>query len=89
MRRRPRLRPSAADRRADNVTIPRREWEQRPPEERIAGKLQFWLLGQRHKGHEPTSAEIAARRAALLAELAELAAGEQPCGTCPGPGDVG
>jgi hypothetical protein len=48
----------------------RREWEAKPPEERIAGRLQFWLLGRRAKRHEPTAAEIAARRAELLAELA-------------------
>jgi hypothetical protein len=48
----------------------RREWEQRPPEERIAGRLQFWLLGQRHKGREPAPAEVEAKRAELLAGLA-------------------
>jgi hypothetical protein len=47
----------------------RREWEAKPPEERIAGRLQFWLLGRRRKGLEPTEAEVAARRAELLAEL--------------------
>jgi hypothetical protein len=47
----------------------RREWEAKPPEERIAGRLQFWLLGQRRKGHEPTEAAVAAKRAELLAEL--------------------
>jgi hypothetical protein len=48
----------------------RREWLQRPPEERIAGRLQFWLMGRRAKRHEPTAAELAAKRAELLAELA-------------------
>jgi hypothetical protein len=48
----------------------RREWEAKPPEERIAGRLTFWIQGRRAKRHEPTAAEIAARRAALLAELA-------------------
>jgi hypothetical protein len=48
----------------------RREWAAKPPEERIAGRLQFWLLGQRRKGREPTPTEIAARRAELLAEVA-------------------
>jgi hypothetical protein len=47
----------------------RREWEQKPPEERIAGRLQFWLLGQQRKGREPTAAEVAVKREALLAEL--------------------
>jgi hypothetical protein len=47
----------------------RREWAQRPPEERIAGRLQFWLLGQRRKGREPTEAEVGAKRTALLADL--------------------
>jgi hypothetical protein len=46
-----------------------REWAQKPPEERIAGRLQFWLLGRRAKRHEPTAAEVAAKRAELLAEL--------------------
>jgi hypothetical protein len=48
----------------------RREWAQKPPEERIAGRLHFWLLGRRRKGHEPMEAEIAAKRAELLAGLA-------------------
>jgi hypothetical protein len=48
----------------------RREWLQKPPEERIAGRLQFWVMGRRARRHEPTAAEIAARRAELLAELA-------------------
>ena len=39
----------------------RREWAAKPPEERIAGRLQFWVLGRRAKRHEPTAAEIAAR----------------------------
>jgi hypothetical protein len=47
----------------------RREWEARPPEERIAGRLQFWLAGRRAKRQEPTAAEIAAKRAELLAGL--------------------
>jgi hypothetical protein len=63
----------------------RREWLQRPPEERIAGRLQFWLLQQRAKRREPTPAEVAARRAELLAELAARTAARpaQP-GGCPG-----
>jgi hypothetical protein len=47
----------------------RREWEAKPPEERIAGRLQFWLLGQRRKGREPAAAEVAAKRGELLAAL--------------------
>jgi hypothetical protein len=46
------------------------EWAQKPPAERIAGRLRFWLLGQRRKGREPDEAEVAARRAELLAEPA-------------------
>ncbi len=45
------------------------EWEQKPPEERVAGRLQFWLAGQRRKGREPSASEVATKRAALLAEL--------------------
>ena len=48
----------------------RREWAAKPPEERIAGRLQFWLLQQRAKRREPTAAEVAAKRAELLAGLA-------------------
>jgi hypothetical protein len=51
----------------------RREWLQKSPEERIAGRLQFWIMGRRAKRHEPTSVEIAARRAELLAELGTAA----------------
>ncbi len=47
----------------------RREWAAKPPEERIAGRLQFWLAGQRRKGREPDEAELVAKRTALLAEL--------------------
>jgi hypothetical protein len=46
-----------------------REWAAKPPEERIAGRLTFWIQGRRAKRQEPTAAEIAARRAELLAEL--------------------
>jgi hypothetical protein len=52
----------------------RRAWEARPPEERIAGRLTFWLAGQRRKRREPTPGEVAAKRAELLAELAGGAA---------------
>jgi hypothetical protein len=55
-------------RRAEDETR-RREWEAKPPEERIAGRLTFWLLGQRRKGREPTAPEVAAKRAELLAQL--------------------
>lgn len=48
----------------------RREWEQKPPKERITGRLLFWIEGRRRKGTAPTEAEIAAKRAELLAELA-------------------
>ena len=48
----------------------RREWAAKPPEERIAGRLQFWLLGQRRKGREPSAGEVEAKRAELLAGLA-------------------
>jgi hypothetical protein len=58
-----------ATRRAEDEAR-RREWETKPPEERIAGRLQFWVLGRRAKRQEPTAAEVAARRAELLAELA-------------------
>jgi hypothetical protein len=47
----------------------RREWAQKPPAEWIAGRLQFWLLGQRRTGREPSEAEVAAKRRDLLAEL--------------------
>ena len=47
-----------------------RAWAAKPPEERIAGRLTFWIQGRRAKRYEPTAAEIAARRAELLAELA-------------------
>jgi hypothetical protein len=40
------------------------------PREAGAGRLLFWVLGRRAKRHEPTAAEIAAKRAELLAELA-------------------
>lgn len=58
---------TAARREADKAR--QREWEQKPPEERIAGRLQFWLLGQRRKGREPSEAEVDAKRGELLAEV--------------------
>jgi hypothetical protein len=48
----------------------RRAWAAKPPEERIAGRLQFWLLQQRAKRRAPTAEEVAAKRAELLAGLA-------------------
>ena len=65
--------------RAEEEAARRREWARRPPEERIAGRLQFWVLGRRAKRHEPTAAELAAKRAELLAELATRASA--PAGT--------
>ncbi|HTE19450.1 MAG TPA: hypothetical protein VK689_13860 [Armatimonadota bacterium] len=62
---------AAARREADEAR--RREWATKPPEERIAGRLQFWLLGQRRKGREPTEADVEAKRGELLAEV--IAAG--------------
>jgi hypothetical protein len=59
----------AERRRQEEDEARRREWAQKPPEERIAGRLTFWIQGQRAKRREPTEAEIAARRAELLAEL--------------------
>jgi Helix-turn-helix domain len=56
-------------RRVTEDEVRRREWEQRPPEERIAGKLQFWEAGRRHKGATPTEAEVAAKRTELLAQV--------------------
>jgi hypothetical protein len=56
----------------------RQAWVAKPPEERIAGRLQFWVLGRRAKRHEPTAAEVAARRAELLAELAARDRGPAP-----------
>jgi hypothetical protein len=60
---------AAAQRQAEDDAR-RREWAAKPPEERIAGRLTFWIQGQRAKRREPTEAEITARRAELLAELA-------------------
>jgi hypothetical protein len=56
--------------RVEEEAARRRAWAAKPPEERIAGRLQFWVLGRRAKRQEPTAAEIAARQAELLAELA-------------------
>ena len=57
----------AARREADEAR--RREWATKPPEERIAGRLQFWLLGQRRKGREPSEADVEVKRGELLAEV--------------------
>jgi hypothetical protein len=62
-------------RRREEDETRRREWEAKPPEERIAGRLAFWLLGQRRKGLEPTEPEVAAKRAELLAQLVPAAGG--------------
>ena len=65
-------------RRREGEKARRREWLQKPPEERIAGRLQFWIMGQRARRREPTEAEIAGRRAELLAELAARDRGPAP-----------
>jgi len=57
-------------RQQEEADVRRREQAAKPPEERIAGRLQFWIMGQRARRREPTAAEIATRRAELLAELA-------------------
>lgn len=61
-----------------------------PPEERIEGPLGFWLLGQRRRGREPTEAEVAVKRAQLLARLEDAgppqAPGEAPILSGEGPG---
>ena len=72
-------------RRREAEAARRRAWALKPPEERIAGRLQFWVLGQRAKRREPTATELAARRAALLAELA---APDQGLTQRPAPGVV-
>ena len=46
-----------------------REREALPPEERVRGRLEFWILGQRQRGREPTEAEITARQAEMIAQL--------------------
>ena len=58
-----------AQRRAEEEAR-RREWAARPPEERIAGRLQFWLQRRRLQRQEPSEAEVAAKRVELLAALA-------------------
>jgi hypothetical protein len=63
-----------AARRAEEEAV-RRAWAAKPPEERIAGRLQFWIQRRRLKGQAPDEAEIAARRAQLLGELAGAATG--------------
>jgi hypothetical protein len=47
----------------------RREWEALPPEQRVKGRLDFWIIGQRRRGRQPTETEIAEQRAALIAQL--------------------
>jgi hypothetical protein len=42
-----------------------------PPEDRVQGRLEFWVLGQRRKGREPAAAEIAAKQAHLIEQLLE------------------
>jgi Helix-turn-helix domain len=58
-----------------------------PPEERVADRLAFWITGQRHKRREPDEAEIAAKRAELIAQLPPAA--EARPGWSRGPGDAG
>ena len=63
----------------------RREWAAKPPEERVHGRLQFWIQKQRLKGgREPTEAEIAARRAELLAELVGAPTADDQAAAQPG-----
>jgi hypothetical protein len=66
----------------------RRAWAAKPPEERIAGRLAFWLQGRRFKGQEPTAAEVASKRVELLAHLAGLGGppGQEAAPTPPSPG---
>jgi hypothetical protein len=67
-----------ARRREQEEAARRQEWEAKPAEERIAGRLTFWIQGRRAKRHEPTAAEIAARRTELLAELGAVGGAAAP-----------
>ena len=53
----------------------RRRWEAMTPEERVQGPLVLWLARQKLHGRQPTPSEIAARQAALIAQLAQGAGG--------------
>jgi hypothetical protein len=47
---------------------------------RTAGRLQFWLLGQRRTGPEPSKAEVTSKRAEWLIELGVAGAPDATAG---------
>lgn len=59
----------------------RRRREAVPAEERVRGRLEFWLTGQRRKGREPDEAAVAAKRAGLLAQLGADTGSDQGAAT--------
>ncbi len=53
------------------------------PEERVAGRVQAWIVRQRLKGRPPTDAEITEHRTRLAAAEAELGLPAPPVSTAP------
>ena len=53
-----------------------RAWAALSPEERVRGRLEFWIAGRRRRlGREPAPQEIADQQRALIAQLATHAGG--------------
>jgi hypothetical protein len=48
----------------------RHQQETLPPEIRVQGQVDFWVLGQRRKGREPSANEVATKQSELIAGLA-------------------
>lgn len=63
-----RRRAEAARKQAED-DAERRRWEALSPEEKVRGRVEFWISRQRLQGHEPSAGEIAARRAELIGSL--------------------
>ena len=55
--------------RAREAKVKAQEWAARPPDDRITGRLEFWIAGEKFKYHQPTEEEIAAKKAELISEL--------------------
>ena len=46
-----------------------KDWDKTPAEERIEGRLDFWLVGFQLKGRTVSQEEIEAKKAELISEL--------------------
>ena len=53
------------------------DWDKTPPEERVVGPLDFWIVGERINGRQPTPEQVEVKRQELIDNLPETDEGKQ------------